>query len=85
MKSGKRETTKGIQLSNQESIKTLGEKEKLLIVWNIGSGHYKRKIKKKKIRKQYIRRTKKLLKTKICIRNLIKRIYVRAVFLIKYS
>ena len=27
MKSGKRETTEGIQLSNQESIRTLGEKE----------------------------------------------------------
>ena len=39
MKKGKSETTEGIELTNQEGIRTLGEKEKLQIPRNIGSGH----------------------------------------------
>ena len=40
---------------------------------------------KDKIQKEYIRRTKKLLETKLCGRNLIKGINTWAVLLVKYS
>ena len=40
---------------------------------------------KEKIKKEYIRRTRKLLKTKVYSRNLIKRINTWAVLLVRYS
>ena len=40
---------------------------------------------KDKIRKEYLRRTKKLLETKLSSRNLIKRINTWAVLLVRYS
>ena len=40
---------------------------------------------KEKIQKEYIRRTRKLLKTKLSSRNLIKGINTRAVPLVRYS
>ena len=54
MKSEKHEMTKGIELPNQDKIRTLGEKGNLQILGKIGSGHHQtcgdeRKKKKKRI------------------------------------
>ena len=59
----------GIELSNQERIRMLREKEnyKYLEILEVNI------IKKAKIkRKDFLRRTRKLLKTKLCRRNLIR-------------
>ena len=40
IKSGKRQMMEGIEVSNQERIKTLGEKEILHVLETIGSGHH---------------------------------------------
>ena len=40
MRSGKRQMMKGIELSNQEKIRMLGEKETNQIIGNIGSRHH---------------------------------------------
>ena len=37
MKSGRRKTVEGIELPNQESIRTLGEKEKPQVLGNTGT------------------------------------------------
>ena len=42
-------------------------------------------IKEKKLKKEYIRRTRKLLQTKLCSRNLVKGINAWAVLLVRYS
>ena len=85
MRSGQRKITEGIELINQERIRTLGE---LQVMGNIGSDHYQisgdeRKNKFKK--NEYLRRTRKLLETKPCSRNLIKEINTWAVPLVRYS
>ena len=59
---------------------------KLKISRNIGSRHYQTSIdKRKKIRKEYLRRTRKLLETRINWRNLMKRKNIWAVSLVRYS
>ena len=76
-KSGKRHLTNGMELPNQNKIWTLGEKEtyKSLGILEM----------KAKIKKEYLRRTRKLLETKLSSRNLIKGINTSAVILIRYS
>ena len=66
MKSRKRQMTEGIELLNQEKIRTLGEKETYKYL----------KILKAEMseRKEYLRRTRKSLETKLHSRNLIKRL-----------
>ena len=59
MKREKTETMEGMELPNQERIRMLGEKEKLylgILEADTVKQTYK---KEKKIRKQYLRRTKK--------------------------
>ena len=76
MKSGKRHLTDGIELPNQAKIRTLAENETYTI---------KQVEMKNKIQKEYLRRTRKLLKTKLNSRYLIKGINTWAVSLVRYS
>ena len=59
IKSGKRHLTDGMELPNEDKIRTLGEKETI-----------KQVKMKEKIKKEYLRRTRKQLETKLCCRNL---------------
>ena len=61
--------------------------EKIQVLENTGSRHHKtsRNLKKKKNRKERHKWTRKLLKTKLCSRNLIKEINIWVVSLVRYS
>ena len=85
MKSGKRHLTKGMELSNQDKIRTLGEKETYEHLGILEADTIKQGKMKEKIQKEYIRRTRKLLETKLSGRNLIKGINTWTVLLIRYS
>ena len=63
--------------NSQIKIRKRGE-----ILGHLGSWHNQRK---KKIKKEYRRRTRKLLKTKLCCRNLIKWINIWAVTHVRYT
>ncbi len=78
MKSGKRQLTDGMELPNKdnETYKYLGILEADTI---------KQVEMKEKIQKEYLRRTRKLLETKLSGINLIKGINTWAVPLIRYS
>ena len=81
---GKRQITEGIELPNQEKKKQNTEKETykylgILEADAIKSGHERKNI------KEYLWRTRKFLKTKLCCRNLIKGINNWAVPLVRYS
>ena len=65
--------TEGMELPNQEKIRTLGEKETCKYLGILEAGT----IKQVEI-KEYIKRTKKLLETKLNSRNHIKEINTRA-------
>ena len=82
MKCGKRHKTDGMELRNHEKIRTLKENEthKYLEADTI-----KQVQMKDTIRKEYLRRTRKLLETKLSCRNLIKGINTWALPLVKYS
>ena len=60
MKSGKRHLIDGIELPNQDKIKTLAENETYKY---LEAGTIKRVKMKDKIQKEYLRRTRKLLET----------------------
>ena len=85
MKSGKRHITDGMELPNQNKIRTLGEKETYKYLGILEADTIKQVEMKDKIQKDYPRRTRKLLETKLSSRNLIKRINTWAVFLVRYS
>ena len=74
MKSGKRHITEVIELTNQEKIRTLGEKETCKYLGILEANTVKQVEMEEKIKKVYLRRTRKLLKTKLYRRNLIKEI-----------
>ena len=84
IKSEKRQITEGIELQNQERIRILGEKEtsKYLGIFKVDmkSGY-----ERKKMKKEYLRRTRKLLETKLCSRNLMKEINTWAVPHVRYT
>ena len=84
MKSGKREKTEGIELSNQERIRKLIEMEKYKYLVILEPDNIKQAEMKEKIWKDYLRQTRKHLETKFCIRNLTKEINTWAAALIKY-
>ena len=67
---GGKETTERIEISNQESIRTLREKENYLTI--LKADTIKQKEMKEKVRKEHLRKTKKILGTKLCGRNLSK-------------
>ena len=85
MKSGKRHVTDGIELPNQDKIRTLGEKETYRYLDNLEADTIKQVEMKDKIKKEYFKRTRKLIETKLCSRNLIKGINTWAVHLVGYS
>ena len=84
IKSGKRHRTDGIELPNQDKIRTLGENDAYKHLGILEADTIKQLQMKDKIRKEYIR-TRKLLETKLSGRNLVKGINTWAVPLIRYS
>ena len=85
MKSRKRQMTEGIELANQEKIRTLGEKETYKLLGILEADTIKHEEMKEPIKKEYLRRMRKLLETKLHCRNLIKGINTWAVPLVRYS
>ena len=65
MKSGKRYLTDGMGLPNQDKIRTLGENETYKYVGILEADTIKQVEMKDKIEKEYLRRTRKLLGTKL--------------------
>ena len=85
MKSGKRHLTDGMELPNHDKIRTLGENETYNYLGILEADTIKQVEMKDKIRKEYPRRTRKLLETKLSSGNLIKGIYTWALPLVRYS
>ena len=85
MKSGKRHLTDGIELPNQDKIRTLAENETYKYLGILEADTIKQLEMKNKIQKEYIRRTRKLLETKLNSRNLIKGINTWAAPHVRYS
>ena len=61
MKSGKPHFTDGMELPNQDKITTLGEKEIYKYLGILEADTIKQEEMKEKIKKEYLRRTRKLL------------------------
>ena len=85
MKSGKRHLTDGMELPNQDKIRTPAENETYKYLGILEADTIKQVEIKNEIQKEYRRRTRKLLETKLCSRNLIKGINNWAVPLVRYS
>ena len=85
MKSGKRHMTDRMKLPNHDKIKTLGENETYKYLGILEADTIKQVQMKETIQKEYLRRTRNLLETKLSSRNLIKEINTWAVSLIRYS
>ena len=85
MKSGKRHMTDGMELPNQDKIRTLEENETYKYLGILEADTIKQVEMKDKIRKEYLRRTGKLLETKLSGRNPIKGINTCSVPLVRYS
>ena len=83
MKSGKRHITDGMKLPNQDKIRTLVENETYKYLGISEANTIKQEGMKDKMQKEYYRRTRKLLETKLSCRNLIKVINTWAVHLIR--
>ena len=65
MKSGKRHLTDGMELPNQDKIRTLGENETYKYLGILEADNIKQVEMKDKIQKEYCRRTRNLLETKL--------------------
>ena len=72
MKSGKRHMTDGMELPNHDKLRTLEENETYKYLGILEADTIKQVEMKDKIRKEYLRRTRKLLETKLSSRNLVK-------------
>ena len=70
---------------NQDKIRTLAENETYKYLGILEADTFKQVEMKTKIQKEYLRRTRKLLETKLSSRNLIKGINTWAVALVRYS
>ena len=81
MKSGKRH----MELPNHDRIRTLEENETYKYLCILQADTIKQVQMKDMIRKEYLRRTRKLLETKLSSRNLMKGINTWAVPLVRYS
>ena len=77
--------TDGMELPNHDKIRMHGEEETYKYLGILVADTIKQVEMKNKIRKEYLRRTRKLLETKLSSRNLIKGINTWAVPLIRYS
>ena len=82
MKSGKRHLTDGMELPNQDKIRTLAENKTYKYLGILEADTIKQVKMKDKIQKEYLWRTRKLLETKLFSRNLIKGINIWAVPLV---
>ena len=69
-----KDRTDGTELLNQDKIRTLGENETYIYLGILDDDTIKQVQIKDKIQKEYLRRTRKLLDTKLSSRHLIKRI-----------
>ena len=85
MKIGKRHLTDGMKLPNQDKIRSLGEKEAYKYLGILEADTIEQEDMKEKIKKDYLRRTRNLLKIKLSSRNLIKGINTWAVDFVRYS
>ena len=85
MKSGKRHITDEMELQKQDKIRTPGEEETYKYFGILEADTMKQVEMKNKIRKKYLRRTRKLLETKPNSRNVIKWINSWAIHLVSYS
>ena len=85
MKSGKRHMTDGMELPNHDKIRTLGENETYKYLGILEADTIKQVEMKDKIQEEYLRRTRKVIKTKLSSRNPIKGINTWAVLLVRYS
>ena len=85
MKSRKRHLTDGMEQPNKDKIKTLAENETYKYLGILEADIIKQAEMKEKIQKEYLRRTRKLLETKLNSWNLIKGINIWAVPLVRYS
>ena len=77
--------TDGMELPNQDRIRTLEENETYKYLGILEADTIKQVQMKDMTRKEYLRRTRKLLETKLSSRNLIKGINTWAVPLVRYS
>ena len=73
-----------MELPNQDKIRTIAEKETYTYLGILEADTIKQAEMKDKIEKEYLRRTRKLLETKLSRRNLIKGINTWAVPLVRY-
>ena len=85
MKSGKRHLTDGMELPNQDKSRTLTAKQTYKYFRVLEADTIKQVQMKDKIQKEYLRRTRKVLETKLSRRNFIKGINTCAVSLMRYS
>ena len=85
MKTGKQHLTDGIELPNQDKIRTLTENETYKYLGILKADTIKQVEMKNKIQKEYLRRTRIPLETKLNSRNLIEGINTWAVPLVRYS
>ena len=85
MKSGKRHMTDRMELPNHDKIRTFEENETYKYLGILEADTIKQVQMKDMTRKEYLRRTRKLLETKLSSRNLIKGINTWAVPLVRYS
>ena len=85
MKRGKRHMTDEMEQTNYDKITTFGENETNKYLGILEADTIKQVQMKDTTRKEYLRRTRKLLETKLSCRNLIKRINTWAVPLVRYS
>ena len=85
MKSGKRHLTDGMKQLNQDKIRTLGKQETYKYLGIFEADTINPVEMKEKKKEKYLRRTRKLLETKLCCRNLIQIINTWAVSVVRYS
>ena len=85
IKSGKRHMTDRMELLNHDRIRTLEENKTHKYLGILEADTIKQVQMNDMIRKEYIRRTRKLLETKLSSRNLLKGINTWAVPLVRYS
>ena len=85
MKRGKRHRTDGIELPNQDKIRTLAENDAYKYLVMLEALTLKQVQMKDKIQKEYLRRTSRQLETKFSSKNLIKGIDTWDVPLVRYS
>ena len=77
--------TDGMELPNQDKIRTIGENETYKYLGILEADTIKQVEMKPKIQKKFLRKTRKLLETKLSSRNFIKGINTWTVPLVRYS